>query len=52
MPVFDIKFIEGIEEAYHNSEFAAVQMRLNKVVVSIMQQNGHGSPGLGDIPTE
>lgn len=49
VPMFDIEFIDGIEEPYYKTEFGMVQTKLNKLARRTMFQNGNGEPLLGDI---
>jgi len=49
IPMYDLEFIEGVEEPYRKTEFGTVQMKLNKMVSRITHRNRNGEPMLGDV---
>jgi hypothetical protein len=50
IPIYDLEFIEGVEEPYYKTEFGMVQTRLNKLVTRTIQQNNAGAATIGDVP--
>ena len=51
VPMFNIEFIDGVEEAYYKTEFGMVQTKLNKLAIRTMSRNRNGEPAFGDIAT-
>lgn len=49
IPMYDLEFIEGIDEPYYKTEFGMVQTKLNKLVIRTIQRNNSGDTTIGDV---
>jgi hypothetical protein len=49
IPMYDLEFVDGVEEPYYKTEFGVVQMKLNKLVSRTIQKNRSGDATAGDI---
>jgi len=48
-PFFDMEFIEGVKEEYHETEFGEVELTLGRLATRVMDENERGDPAAGDI---
>ena len=49
--MFDIEFIDGVEEPYYKTEFGSVEAKVNKIALRTMERNRNGESALGDVET-
>ena len=49
IPSYDLEFVDGVEEAYDETEFGIVQTKLNKLVARTVQLNRDGDLTAGDV---
>jgi hypothetical protein len=48
-PFFDIEFVEGITEPYHDTEFGEVERKVRGLIGDIVSRNNAGDVDAGDI---